>query len=170
MAKYYNPKRMKGPSFERGDKVYLVRRNIKTKRPSDKLDHKKLGPFTITKVISNSNYELRLPSTMKIHPVFHISLLEPAPANSELKETIIVDAQEGEYDVEKILSSRQNGTVTEYLVKWLDYPETENTWEPMENLRRCSQMLEQYHRENTQPATTRNPAQTHSSRLRRRHP
>ncbi len=40
MTRYADKRRMKGPSFKEGDKVYLARKNIKTKRPSDKLDYK----------------------------------------------------------------------------------------------------------------------------------
>ena len=67
------------PTLKEGGKVYLVRKNIKTKRPSDKLDNRKLGPFRIDKVVRPVNYRLKLLKTMNIHPVFHISLLEPAP-------------------------------------------------------------------------------------------
>ena len=77
---------MKGLSFKEGDKLYLVQRNIKTKRPSDKLDYKKLRPFPISQVISKTNYLLSLPETMRIHPVFHISLLEPAHPDAEPQE------------------------------------------------------------------------------------
>jgi hypothetical protein len=44
---YYNSKRLGGSRLREGDQVYLLRRNIKTTRPSDKLDYKKLGPFKI---------------------------------------------------------------------------------------------------------------------------
>ena len=47
MAKHANKKRSKGPDLRKGGMVYLLRKNIKTKRPSDKLDHTKLGPFKI---------------------------------------------------------------------------------------------------------------------------
>ncbi len=47
MAKYYNIKRMKGPFFQEGGKVYLLCKNIIIKRPNDKLDFKKFGPFII---------------------------------------------------------------------------------------------------------------------------
>ena len=47
MTKYYNIKMMKRPSFEKKDKAYLFRKNIIIKRPNDKLDFKKLGPFII---------------------------------------------------------------------------------------------------------------------------
>ncbi len=82
-----------------------MRRNIKTKRLSDKLDYKKLGPFKIAEVKGPINYKLELLGTIKIYPVFYASLLKPA-----LKETpIATDVQikpinlEGIYDVEEIL-------------------------------------------------------------------
>lgn len=60
------------------DKVWMSTRNIKTARPSKKLDHKRLGPFAIDKVINSHVQRLVLPPSMKIHPVFHVSLLDPA--------------------------------------------------------------------------------------------
>ncbi len=38
------------------DKVYLVQKNIKTKRLSNKLDNKKLSLFEINKVVELVNY------------------------------------------------------------------------------------------------------------------
>ena len=82
-AKHANRKRSEGPDLQKGDMVYLLRRNIKTKRPSDKLDHTKLGPYKIEEKLGKVTFRLRLPNTMRIHPVFHISLLEPAPPNAK---------------------------------------------------------------------------------------
>jgi hypothetical protein len=109
MSKYANRKRLKGPTFERGDKVYLLRRNIKIRRLSDKLDYKKLRPFKIKNVISEVNYELDLLSTMKIYLVFYISLLELVSADTELRELVKINLVEGEYEVEVILSYRKKG-------------------------------------------------------------
>ena len=67
-----------GPMLKKGDKVYLLWKNIKTLRPSDKLDHKKLGPFIINEVIRMVNFKLQLLKTMRIYLVFHIALLELA--------------------------------------------------------------------------------------------
>ena len=36
--------------------VYLAIKNIITKKPSKKLDHKYLGPYKVTKRISENNY------------------------------------------------------------------------------------------------------------------
>jgi hypothetical protein len=38
-----------------------------------------MGPFPVKHVISPYAYELTLADSMKIHPVFQISLLEQAP-------------------------------------------------------------------------------------------
>ncbi|MBW0464413.1 hypothetical protein O181_004128, partial [Austropuccinia psidii MF-1] len=46
--------------------------------PTRKLSEKWLGPFPILKKVSTHAYNLKLPYQQKsIHPVSHISLLEP---------------------------------------------------------------------------------------------
>ena len=83
MAEFYNRKRVKDKdgnpiytSFKEGDKVWLDGHNLKTYRPSKKLDVKRLGPFLILEKIGKSAYRLRLPrSWNRIHPVFNEVLL-----------------------------------------------------------------------------------------------
>jgi len=48
------------------------------------LDYTKLGPFKIEKKLRVVTYRLKLPNDMKIHPVFHVSLLKPALKNAKL--------------------------------------------------------------------------------------
>jgi hypothetical protein len=60
--------------------VYLLTKNLKTKRPSQKLDYKKVGLFRIKRVKGLVNFELDLPKGTRIHSVFYISLLEPVDA------------------------------------------------------------------------------------------
>src|SRR5947209_8191556 len=55
----------------------LSRQNIKTKRPTEKPDHKYFGPSTIKRKVGQRAYELDLPARMNIHPVFYVGLLEP---------------------------------------------------------------------------------------------
>src|SRR2546423_873564 len=71
------------PAFKPGDQVWLVRRNVKSVRPSQKFDTRRLGPFKILEVVGESKaaFKLDLPPQMRIHPVFHGSLLEPYYAN-----------------------------------------------------------------------------------------
>ena len=100
------------PQLKEGDKVYLLTKNLKTKRPSKKLDHVKVGPFLIKHIKGPNNYKLQLPPDARIHPVFHISLLEPADSTTPLQETFHYEDDE-EYEVEKILDQRGQ----KYLVK-----------------------------------------------------
>jgi hypothetical protein len=76
IALYYNEYHSIEPMLKERDKIYLIRRNIQIKQPSIKLDHKKLGLFKIKRIIRPINYELILPKTIDIYPVFYISLLE----------------------------------------------------------------------------------------------
>ena len=116
-ARYYNNRYSVEPDLKEGGKVYLLRKNIKTKQPSNKLDYKKLGPFTIVKKIGTVNYQLKLSKNMNIHPVFHIALLEPAPANA--KETLQPDLElfDKDYEIEKVLDSQLVNKVIHYLIK-----------------------------------------------------
>jgi hypothetical protein len=62
-------------TFEIGDKVWLSAKHIQTARSSKKLNYMRLGPFKVTKVINRNTYRLKLPYSMKVHNVFHVSLL-----------------------------------------------------------------------------------------------
>ena len=81
---YYNKSKLEGPRFREGDLVYLLRRNIKTIRFSDKLDYKKFGSFKVKRNIKNINYELHFLLTIRIYPIFHISLLELTDLNTPI--------------------------------------------------------------------------------------
>jgi hypothetical protein len=52
IKEYYDKSRLEGPYLVRGDKVYLISRNLRIKRLDKKLDFKKLKPFKIDKCIS----------------------------------------------------------------------------------------------------------------------
>jgi len=146
MRRYTDPDRKEPPAYQVGDLVMLNGRNIRTRHPSKKLDHKNHGPFQIEKIVSPLTVRLTLPRKWKIHNVFHVSLLEPyrtsehrAPPDPSkvLREADDIEQSE-EYDVEEVRSSVEHGRGNNkrilYLVKWLDYPERKDwTEEPFDN-------------------------------------
>jgi hypothetical protein len=79
---------------------------------------------------------------MRIHPVFHVSLLRPAAPETEYlpgqqnppPEPIVIDG-EPEYVVESVEKIRYNKKrrIYEYLTRWAGYDEL--SWEPAEALR-----------------------------------
>ena len=150
LASYYNARRSIEPTLKKGDKVYLLRKNIKTARPSYKLDHRKLGPNEIAEVRGPVNYKLRLPKAMNIHPVFHISLLKPAPSGAPRAPNTEIQPinPTAEYEVEQILDCKVVRGRTKYLVQWKGYPQSENSWEPKGNLRGCVNLVERFHYRN----------------------
>ena len=142
--------RKKSPAFHVGDKVWLLRRNIKTNRPCDKLDYRRLGPFCIQEQINPVAYRLELPASMKVHPVFHVSLLEaykestisgrlqPSPPSVEVEG-------HDEYEVEEVLDSRRRRGKLQYLIQWRGYDINERTWEPATNLANAPLKVQEFH-------------------------
>ncbi|RAQ98575.1 reverse transcriptase domain protein [Stemphylium lycopersici] len=57
-------------------------------------------PFEILEEIGTVNYKLQLPPGIRIHPIFHKKLLEPAPPNAKLAENI--ELKDDKYEVEVI--------------------------------------------------------------------
>ncbi|KAK4685054.1 putative transposase, partial [Tremellales sp. Uapishka_1] len=162
-AKFYN-KRVKAidssdtPTFKIGDMVFLNRKNIITARPSLKLDQRMLGPFKIIEATpSPLAFKLDLPPSMKVHPVFHVNLLEPARSGipnqvQDPPPRIEVNGQE-EWIIERILdSSRSEDNDYIYLVKWLDFPQSDNSWEPWDNVHNTGPFKTFYRQNKNNPA------------------
>lgn len=70
----------------------------------------------------------------------------------------VISPMSEQYEVEKILSKRIRNGKPEYRIKWLNYPETECTWEPEGNLTTCREMLKRYNQGLSKPAETEKSA------------
>ena len=95
-----------------GDKVFIKSEHICTTRPLKKLSEKFLGPFTIIAQAGTHSFTLHLPESMRsIHPVFHVSMIEPATPNSFPGQNsvpdppVIIDG-ELEYEMSLILDCK----------------------------------------------------------------
>lgn len=133
--KFADNKRQKPPTIRPGDLVWLLRRNIRTQRPSDKLDYKRIGPFKVIRQVSPVAYQLQLPHTFRIHDVFHVSLLEPRTHDTIANRIVspappVVVQGTTEYEVARVLDSRLIRRKVHYLIEWKNYSKSEATWEP----------------------------------------
>jgi hypothetical protein len=149
---YHDRHAKPAPQFQVGDQVWLNRRNIRTNRPSRKLDVKRMGPFQIEEIVGESQlaYRLQLPPQMRIHPVFHVSLLEPYKENrlagrtQERPPPVEVEG-ELEYEVKEIVDSKVVRGKLQYHVEWVGYGPEERTWEPVEHVGHAADAIEEYH-------------------------
>ena len=141
----------KAQAFEVGDLVWLSAKNIRTTRPSKKLDYKRTGPYRVNEVINANAYRLDLPYAMRIHNVFHVSLLDryspPIEGQHppEPEPTIIDDDESEEYEVERILDSKRRYRKLYYLVQWSGYNYLRTTWEPAQNLDNAHELIDEFH-------------------------
>jgi hypothetical protein len=169
MKQYYDSKREDAPTFREGQKVYLSREFLRTKRPCEKLDFKKLGPYKIKRQTGPVNFELKLPKHSKVYPIFHVSLLEPAPQH--IPESKLMDAEgyeDQDYEVEKILATSQINGKQHWLVKWKGYNTSENTWEPIEHLASAQEALRGFQKRQATPRNRGRRDQTHQGQRTRR--
>ena len=150
-----NRSRSPAPSLQVGDLVFLNRKNIATLRPTRKFDDKKFGPFKIRRKLSDVVFELSLPPSMRIHPIFHVSLLEPRSKDTFVEQTpippapVILDDVE-EFEVNSVLDSkwvgRSSSRSIRYLVDWVGYSPADRTWEPLSSLLNAPDALEAFRR------------------------
>ena len=142
--------------FKIGDKVFIKSDNIRTTRPSKKLTEKFLGPFEILAQVNSVSFTLHLPNSMRsIHPIFHISMLEPSTPNEfpnrteTLPPPVIING-ETEFEISEILDSKIDKRCKcrlQYLVKWSDYEGTneETSWIPVSELKHTMESVVDFH-------------------------
>jgi hypothetical protein len=117
--------------------------------PEAGTDFNDLPHGKIIEIINPVAYRLDLPPTMKIHPVFHVSLLQPVDPDFRVDvqpPPVIVD-DTLEYEVSSILDSRIRRNRLEYLVHWKGYGPSERTWEPSANLANSKELVQAFHQQ-----------------------
>ncbi len=122
-----------------GEDVSLSTRNIPFKNPGTaKLLPKYVGPFKVLEKIGLCAYRLHLDENMKIHDVFHVSLLEPHRTDGRCQPPPVTLFEA----VPAVREKRHNKKG--FLVKWLGYGPEHNTWEPESNLTNYIEVLQTF--------------------------
>ena len=88
---------------------------------------------------------------MKIHPVFHVSLLDPytpdpIPGRSQPPPLPVITAEgEEEYEVNEILKSRRFRGTYQYFVDWKGYPPSERSWVSWRDMENAEELVKTFH-------------------------
>ncbi|KAJ4780790.1 polyprotein [Rhynchospora pubera] len=126
--------------FSKGDWVYLKLQPYRQLSVSgcqnNKLSPRFYGPYEILEKIGQVAYRLNLPVNSSIHPVIHVSQLKEKIGNGQVifPTLPLVGLQppvqlEPELILERRMIKRRNAAVPQILVKWLNQPHEEATWE-----------------------------------------
>jgi Chromo (CHRromatin Organisation MOdifier) domain len=87
---------------------------------------------------------------MKIHPVFHVSLLDPYKSSTIPDRTqdplppVVVD-DELEWEVEEILDSKFRRRQLFYKVRWINYPPSDDSWQPASDVANSQDLVDEFH-------------------------
>ncbi|CAI7935191.1 Hypothetical predicted protein, partial [Podarcis lilfordi] len=139
-----------GEEIQVGSWVWLSTKGLPIRGRCKKLEPRRLGPFQVKAQINPVAFKLHLPENMRIHPVFHRSLLSVfVPAHkyqiSRGPPPFPTMMGEEETEVEEILDSRISRRKLQYLVAWKGLDESENSWEPAEKIN-VPELQREFHR------------------------
>ena len=151
MKRYTDRGRKEMEKWKKGDWVLLSTKDLVFKeRPSKKLMERYVGPYAIEEVVSPNAVKLRLPSSMRIHPVVNVSWIvrykeQIKGQKKEEGKLVEVEGVE-EWEVEKILNKKRMRGVEKYLVRWKGFTSEGDTWERRENLKNAEELIEEFER------------------------
>jgi hypothetical protein len=105
--------------FKVGDMVLLLTKNLKLPGVKKKLSARFLGPFRVHDAIGSQAYRLALPTSYKIHNVFHVCLLElwNQRAGEEPADPMPLAVEEDAWEVSGISSTKKVRGQQYYLVQ-----------------------------------------------------
>ena len=140
-------------SFDVGDCVFLrlqpyKQMSLKQVKKDNKLSPKYYGPYKVLQKIGTMAYKLELPTTSRLHPVFHVSCLKKVIGDKLLVQTILPELdEEGKIILEPkaIIETRtrqlQNRSISEYLIKWKNLSTEDSTWEDENFMQKYPELL-----------------------------
>ena len=119
--------------IKEGDQVWLEGCNLSIS-DNYKLSPKQYGPFKVSQKISPVAMRLNLPTSMKIHNMFHTDLLLPYKETEQYGMPYtcpppIIKSEE-EYKIKNILDAWHFSKKhkLQYLMHWKGYPHSDDQW------------------------------------------
>lgn len=109
-----------------------------------KLTDRWIGPFPVLTAVGPAAFRLELPSTYRIHDVFHTSALKLYRGTPPNRPAPDLSHGEPEFEVEAILRHRQVRRQFKFLVLWKGYPLHDATWEQLAHLAHSCNLLQDY--------------------------
>lgn len=140
--KSYADQNISEREFAVGDWVYLklqpYRQVTVAIRKNLKLSAKFFGPYKIEERVGKVAYRLELPTTSRVHPVFHVSQLKKAVGHAKVHRQLPQVNDQGTFDLRPLrkLDSRSlvkdHKVLYQVLVQWKGCSVDEATWEDEE--------------------------------------
>ena len=116
-------------------------------RPTKKLTERYMGPYAIEEVVSSNAVKLRLPSSMRIHPVVNVSQIvcykKQVKGQKKEEEKLVEVERVEEWEVEKILNKKKIRGVEKYLIRWKGFTAEGDTWDRRENLKNAEELIKE---------------------------
>ncbi|XP_068649540.1 uncharacterized protein [Aristolochia californica] len=128
-------------SYEVGDYIWLRLRSYRQQSiagPSrHKLSPKYFGSFSILSRVGQVAYQLQLPTTAKLHDMFHVSLLKPYKGSPPTFPLFLPPVDNGHVILtpSAVLRARLTNDQWEILVQWIGTEPEETTWEQLDNFK-----------------------------------
>ena len=161
--KHSDPKRQ-NLSFQVSDKVFLRLSTGKNQsgytlpsRVKPKLSQQRAGPFEITKVVGHNAYQLKLPTSWRIHDVISVVYLDPAPKGKDPYDRtpeplppVIKNADDPDarWSVDSVVNkrviNRGRRSKVQYLVRFEGYGPHDDEWMHEDELWDCEDLVRKY--------------------------
>ncbi|MBW0484137.1 hypothetical protein O181_023852 [Austropuccinia psidii MF-1] len=150
------------PAGKLSKKLQSVQQVVKQELESEIRSFKKYGDRNRTippdfqpgdKKVSSHAYHLKLTQQWKsVHPVFHVSLLEPVkqstiPNRHQFPPPPVIVEEQEEWAVAQVLDPKLKRGTLWYLVEWKGFNEDQErtTWEPASNLTNSPDLVKDFH-------------------------
>src|ERR1700720_4129815 len=148
--------RSAAPDFKISNFAFVKATFLRTTRPYKKLSEKNLRPFEIIAQVGRLSFTLRLPEQLwAVHPVFHVSQLEPTtrniiPNRVQPPPPPIEVNDDIEFEISEILDSKidkQRKCQLLFLVRWIGYEGTdeETDWLSALELTHAKELVQDFH-------------------------